>query len=222
MCGRIVTIIPAEELKKIFDLIENPPVEPRYNLCPTQQAGIIRCCDGLDHNQYVSMRWGLVPSWADDIKIGNRMINAKAETVAEKPSFRTAIKYRRCIVPVSGFYEWAHTAHIKEPHYITMADRGVMALAGIWEHWTAPDSTVLETFSILTTASNKLLSPLHERMPVILHPDNYNIWLSKNLHDPLQLESLYQPYPDELLTYHQVPSLVNNPRFDSPACIVQV
>lgn len=222
MCGRIVTAIPADELRKIFDLIENPPVEPRYNLCPTQSAGVIRRCDDDDRNQFIAMRWGLVPPWADDIKIGTHMINAKSETVAEKPSFKAALNYRRCIVPVSGFYEWLPVGKEKHPNYIYLKDYSCMALAGIWEKWTAPDSNTLLTFSILTTASNKCLSKLHDRMPVILHPDNFNLWLNRNLHDPHQLEHLYEPYPDELLTYHEVPSLVNNPRFDSPACIVQM
>lgn len=222
MCGRFVTVIPAEELRKIFDLIENPPVEPRYNLCPTQQAGVIRCCDDTGHNRFDVMKWGLVPSWSKDPKMGSHMINARSETVAEKPAFRHAIKYNRCIVPVAGFYEWNHDGKEKHPHYIYLKDSPVMALAGIWEHWKSPEGSVSETFSILTTAPNKLLSTLHDRMPVILNPNDYGLWLNKNLHDPHHLEHLYQPYPDEMLTYHKVPDLVNNPRFDSPACIIQV
>ena len=222
MCGRFVTNIPAEELRKIFDLIENPPVESRYNVAPTQNVGVIRCCDDSAHNKYDHLKWGLVPSWSKDATMGSHMINARSESVAEKPSFRHAIKYSRCIVPVSGFYEWSHIGKEKHPHYITLKDSSCMALAGIWEHWKSPDGSVLETFSILTTAVNKVLSPLHDRMPVILHPDNYDMWLNKNLHDPHHLEGLYQPYPDDLMTYHEVPSLVNSPRFDSPACIVRV
>lgn len=222
MCGRIVTVISAEELKKIFDLVENPPVEPRYNVAPSQQVGVIRCCDDSAHYKYDTLKWGLVPSWAPEPSKGNNPINARSETVAEKPSFRHAIKYNRCVVPVSGYYEWSHVGHEKHPHYIYLADSSLMGLAGIWEYWKGDDGEVLETFSILTTAANKSMSKLHERMPVILHPDNFNMWLSKSLHDPYHLEHLYQPYPDELMTYHEVPSLVNSPRFDSPACIVRV
>ena len=221
MCGRFVTIIPADELKAIFVLIERPQLEPRYNVAPTQNVGVVRQSDDST-NHYDQLKWGLVPSWSTDPAKGASLINARSETVAEKPSFRHAIKKNRCIIPVSGFYEWSHTGTEKHPHYIQLSDKSPMALAGIWEHWKSPDGTPLETFSILTTAANKLISNLHERMPVILMPDAYGLWLDRNLQDPQHLEHLYVPFPDELMTYYEVPTLVNNPRFDSPACIVHV
>ena len=221
MCGRFVTIIPADELKAIFVLIERPQLEPRYNVAPTQNVGVVRQSDDST-NHYDQLKWGLVPSWSTDPAKGASLINARSETVAEKPSFRHAIKKNRCIIPVSGFYEWSHAGTEKHPHYIQLSNKSPMALAGIWEHWKSPDGTPLETFSILTTAANKLISNLHERMPVILQPDTYGLWLDRNLQDPQHLEHLYQPYPEELMTYYEVPTLVNNPRFDSPACIVQV
>jgi putative SOS response-associated peptidase YedK len=222
MCGRFVTVIPADELKAIFDLIELPKIEPRYNVAPTQNIGVVRQTDDST-NHYDQLKWGLVPSWSKDPSKGASLINARSETVAEKPSFRHAIKKNRCIIPVSGFYEWSHVGTEKHPHFIHLADKSPMCLAGIWEHWKSPDGTnVIETFSILTTTANKLVSVLHERMPVILMPDTYGLWLDKNLQDPHHLEHLYAPFPDELMTFYEVPRLVNNPRFDSPACIVQV
>lgn len=168
MCGRFVAIITTDELRKIFDLIEHPHVDPRYNVAPTQNVGVVRCCDELDHNRFDQLKWGLVPSWSKDSKAGSHMINARSETVAEKPAFRHAIKFKRCIIPTSGFYEWSHAEQKKQPYYIHMADSSPMCMAGIWEHWKGPDGTNLETFSILTTASNKLIAPLHDRMPVLV------------------------------------------------------
>ncbi len=221
MCGRFVVNIPPEVLAAIFGLLVVPQLEPRFNVAPTQQVAAVR--SDVDHNRLDLMKWGFVPSWSKDISFGSHMINARSETVTEKPAFRHAIKYRRCIIPTSGFYEWLHAGdHSKHPHYIQMADHSPMCLAGIWETWKAPDSTEIETFAILTTAANKLVAPLHDRMPVILHPDNYALWLSKNMHDPEALQQLYVPYPAEEMAAYKVPDLVNNARFDGPACIVQV
>lgn len=220
MCGRFVADIPADELKKIFNLIETPKLEPRFNVAPTQLSAVVR--NQGDHNRLDLLKWGLVPAWSKDLSFGSRMINARSETVAEKPSFRHAIKYRRCIIPTSGFYEWEHTGNKKQPYYIQLAERSPMCIAGIWETWKAPDGSELETFAILTTAANKLVAPIHDRMPVILHPDTFTLWLNHNMHDPEQLQPLYQPYPPSEMTAHKVPDLVNNPRFDSSACIAKV
>jgi putative SOS response-associated peptidase YedK len=175
-----------------------------------------------EHNRLDLLKWGLVPSWSKDLSFGSHLINARSETVAEKPTFRHAIKYRRCIVPTSGFYEWDHSGGKKQPYYIQLADQSPMCLAGVWESWKAPDGSELETFAILTTSANKLVEPIHDRMPVILYPDTFNLWLSHNMHDPEQLQLLYQPFPAEEMHAFKVPDLVNNPRFDSPACIAQV
>lgn len=219
MCGRFVTVIPADELKAIFDLIERPQLAPRYNVAPTENVGVIRNIG--DYNQLDHLKWGLVPSWSKD-PMGRHIINTRSESVAEKAAFRHAIKYKRCIVPVNGFYEWSHIGKEKHPHFIHMADKSLMALAGIWDHWKSPEGTDLETFSILTTAANSLVAELHDRMPVILLPDTYGLWLNHNMHDAHSLEGLYSPISEEKLTYYKVPDLVNNPKFDSPACIIQV
>jgi putative SOS response-associated peptidase YedK len=220
MCGRFVANIPVDELKKIFALIETPQLAPRYNVAPTQQVAVVR--NQGDRNQLDLLKWGLVPSWSKDLSFGSHLINARSETVAEKPTFRHAIKYRRCIVPTSGFYEWDHSGGKKQPYYIQLADQSPMCLAGVWESWKSPDGSELETFAILTTSANKLVEPIHDRMPVILCPDTFNLWLSHNMHDPEQLQPLYQPFPAEEMHAFKVPDLVNNPRFDSPACIAQV
>ena len=163
-----------------------------------------------------------MPSWSRDLSFGSHMINARSETVAEKPAFRHAIKFRRCIIPVSGFYEWSHSAGKKQPYYIQLADQSPMCLAGLWESWKAPDGGVIETFAIMTTAANKFVEPIHDRMPVILHPDTFTLWLSKNMHDPEQLQPLFLPFPDAAMNAHTVSDLVNNTRFDSPAYIAYV
>lgn len=220
MCGRFVTSIPASELTAIFALQEVPKLEPRFNVAPTQMVPVVRS-EG-DRNRLDLFMWGLVPGWAKDLKFGSHLINARSETVAEKPAFRHAIKYRRCIIPTSGFYEWEHIGDKKQPYFIRLTDHSPMCLAGLWDTWQAPDGGVLESFTILTTAANGLVEPLHDRMPVILHPDDYFLWLNHNVHDPQQLQALYEPFPAGEMTAYKAPDLVNNPRFDSPACIVQV
>jgi putative SOS response-associated peptidase YedK len=221
MCGRFVTIIPPNELAKIFAHIEaNCSIEPRYNVAPSQQVAVVRSTG--DNNILSLMKWGLVPSWSKDTKIASHTINARSETVAEKPAFRHAIKYQRCIIPTSGFYEWMHAEQYKQPYFIQLSNHAPMCFAGIWESWKAPDNALLETFSILTTTSNSLIEPMHERMPVILRPDDFSFWLNRTMHDPQELQHLYQPFPADLMSAYKVPDLVNNPKFDSPACIVKI
>jgi len=221
MCGRFTSLLPSELLSAIFEIFPPPVAEPRFNIAPTQTTGVVRS-DG-EHNKLVAMKWGLVPSWAKDTKIGTSLINARSETVAEKPSFRHAIKVNRCIIPASGFYEWQHIGGKKIPNYIRMADEGVMAFAGIWEHWKDPENDlVLESFSILTTTSNKLIAPLHERMPVILRKEYYDLWLNKNTQDPTELQYLYRPFPSDQLDMYPVSERMNSPRFTGPECIERI
>ena len=151
MCGRFVTNIPANVLKGIFSLIEAPHLEPRFNIAPTQLVAVVR--NQGDNNRLDLLKWGFVPSWSKDLSFGSHLINARSETVAEKPVFRHAIKYRRCIIPTSGFYEWSHTGNKKQPYYIQMTDHSPMCLAGLWESWKAPDNSVIDTFAILPTNS---------------------------------------------------------------------
>jgi putative SOS response-associated peptidase YedK len=214
MCGRFSFDIPPELLAAIFGLSGVPEFTPSYNVAPTQMSPIVRQVS--DHNSLELMKWGLVPPWAKDPAIGSQMINARSETVAEKPAFRHAIKYRRCIVPASGFFDWGHEGKIKKPYYFRMRDGRPLGLAGIWEEWKAPDGSPLDTFSILTTTSNRLVAPIHERMPVILAPDDYPTWLNKHLTNPEQLKPLYQPFPADLLEAYPVSDRVNSPMNNSP------
>jgi len=217
MCGRFTSILSPELLAAIFEVQAPPNMEARYNIAPTQLAPIIR--DSSSGRFISAARWGLVPSWSRDLKSGSHMINARCETVQEKPAFRHSIKYRRCIVPASGYYEWEDSGGRKQPYYIQLKDESPMGLAALWEQWKAPDGEVIETFCILTTAAGGFLMRIHDRMPLILHPDCYGLWLEKNMHDPEQLQHLYHDYPAELMTAYMVADLVNNPRFDGPACI---
>lgn len=220
MCGRFVIELSAELLAEVFGLATVPEIRPSYNVAPTQIVPVVR--EVSDHRSLVQLKWGLVPPWAKDPGIGSQMINARSETVAQKPSFRHAIKYHRCIVPVSGWYEWQHVERAKIPYYFHLKDGRPLGLAGIWEEWRAPDGTLLDTFSILTTAANEIVAPVHDRMPVVVPPDAYSIWLSKHHTDPAQLEPLYPPVPISGLEVYPVSDYVNSPRNNSPECIRRI
>jgi putative SOS response-associated peptidase YedK len=217
MCGRFTLHFPVELLAAIFGLPDLPSLVPRYNIAPTQPTAVVRS-SGITRKLDL-LRWGLVPSWAKDISIGSRMINARSESLPDKPSFRNAVRFRRCIVPASGFYEWKPEGNQKVPYYIRLSDGMPMGLAGIWEAWKTPGGDALETFTILTTSANPLITPIHDRMPVILHPDTYGFWLDKAVNNPEELLSLYPPYPADLMTLYPVSTLVNSPRNDNPGCI---
>ena len=220
MCGRFTLHFPVELLAEIFGLQNLPGLVPRYNIAPTQVTAVVRS-SGVTRRLDL-LRWGLVPSWAKDISIGSRMVNARSESLPDKPSFRNAVRFRRCIVPASGFFEWKLEGSHKVPYYIRLSDGAPMGLAGIWEAWKTPEGSFLETFTILTTSANPLITPIHDRMPVILHPDAYDLWLDKDVNNPEQLQLLYPPYPADLMTLYPVSTLVNSPRNDNPACIEQV
>lgn len=220
MCGRFTLQIPPEQMAEIFGLLENPVYLARYNISPSQKIAVIRqTCDG--QNRLDFLRWGLIPSWADDMAIGYKMINARSETLHEKHSFRHAIRYRRCLIPSSGFYEWLEEGSAKKPRYVHMKNGSPMVLAGLWESWKSPEKEIIESCAIITTTANSLVAPFHDRMPVILHPQEFNWWLNRETTDPEKLKQLYQPYPADLMEMWQVSPLVNSPRYDVPACIEQ-
>ena len=218
MCGRFTLQIHPELLAEIFGLQELPIFPARYNIAPTQQIPVIRQ-DAEGHNRLDFLRWGLIPTWAKDLSVGSHMINARAESITEKPAFRHAIRYRRCIIPASGFFEWRHEDKKAIPLYVRMKDGAPMCFAGIWEQWKSPEEEIVESCAMLTTSSNRLIEPLHDRMPVILHPDNYDLWLNRNMHDPEQLKHLYQPYPADSMEMYPVSPLVNSPHNDLPDLI---
>jgi putative SOS response-associated peptidase YedK len=219
MCGRYVISVTGDVLAEVFGLTQTVAFEPRWNLAPTQSAPVVvQGADGA--RRLTKMRWGLVPSWADDPSIGSRMINARSETAAEKPSFRRAFRSRRCIVPADGFYEWqAVPGARKRPHVFRRADGGVLAIAGLWESWAPRDGgSALETYAILTTAANDVVRPVHERMPVLLQQDGWRQWLDPGTSDVERLKSYLVPAPSANLVAHPVGDTVNDPRRDVPAC----
>ena len=167
------------------------------------------------------MRWGLVPSWAEDEKIGARLLNARSESVATKPAFRAAFRRRRCLVPADGFYEWEKIGRKKQPFFISMKDGRPFAFAGLWETWHKEDEA-LQSFTILTTDANDLMRPLHDRMPVILQPGDYDAWLNPQLEDPAALQPLLHSYAGKDLTAYPVNPVVNSPRYDGPLCIEEI
>jgi putative SOS response-associated peptidase YedK len=221
MCGRYNLRATPDQIREAFQLFREPdwPV-PRYNIAPTQTVLGIRFDENATPREPVLLKWGLIPSWAKDTKIGNSLINARADTVATKPSFRSAFRRRRCLLPASGFYEWQKRDDGKQPYQIGLKSGQPFAMAGLWEHWEGPDGPV-ESSSIITTDANELMEPLHNRMPVILRPDDYDAWLDP-ASDPKTLQELLQPYPDDDLTAFPVSRAVNNPRNDRPECVEQL
>jgi putative SOS response-associated peptidase YedK len=207
----------SSKVEQFFGVPDVPEIIPHYNIAPSQQILAI-CQNGDGYRHARSFRWGLVPSWSKDPAIGNKMINARSETVGEKPSFRGPIRYHRCIIPANGFYEWSRQGNEKVPFYIHRKDQEPLAFAGIWDTWKFMDE-VIESCSILTTDANSVVSKLHDRMPVILSQSEFDSWLDRQVTDVEKLRPHFTPYPSDLLNVSQISSLVNNPRNDSPECL---
>jgi putative SOS response-associated peptidase YedK len=219
LCGRFTLFDTAASLAEAFEVAEVPSLSPRYNIAPSQAVAAVRIPPSGGAREVVLLRWGLIPSWAKDPSLGDRMINARAETAAGKPAFRSAIRRRRCLVPASGFYEWKRTNGRKQPYYIRRPDGKPFALAGLWESWEGPGQAAVESCAILTTSANELLLPIHDRMPVIVSPADYDLWLSLGIRDPAELARLFRPCPPEEMTAFPVGTAVNNPKTDSPQLI---
>jgi putative SOS response-associated peptidase YedK len=192
--------------------------EPRYNIAPTQGVlAVRRAAQG--GREGILLRWGLVPSWANDLSIGNRMLNARAETVLEKPSFRAAFLRRRCLLPADGFYEWQNVAGKKQPLHFRLRDGRLFAFAGLWEHWEGPEGDPVESCTVLTTEANDLVRPVHERMPVILGPHCHDAWLDPGNTNTALLRSWLVPYPAGEMAVLPASQRVNNARNEGPACL---
>jgi len=220
MCGRFVLMTPGKSLAERFGLEEVLDLEPRYNIAPTQVVAVIRVDRETLQRRLVQVKWGLIPFWAKDTSIGNRLINARGESAAEKPAFRSAFKTRRCLVPADGFYEWEkRKGGQKQPYLVRNADGSPFAFAGLWEIWTGPEGEIVESCTILTTDANDLTRPIHERMPVILHPKDYDLWLDPEVKDPELLKPLLRPYPSEEMVAEPVSSKVNKATYDAPDCV---
>jgi methionine-R-sulfoxide reductase len=212
MCGRF-TLTHIYGFSTRFQLMdEMAQLTPRFNIAPTQEHPIII---SQSPNQMVMMRWGLVPSWAKDPKIGNRMINARAETVTTKPAFRTSIKRKRCLVPATGFYEWKRLEGGKVPHYVHLKDDSMFAFAGLYDSWLNPQGRRLMTFTIITTTPNAMMSKIHSRMPVILSPEDEGLWLTNVPLQDSELKRIFRPYPARSMEAYEVSKDVNNPRVEN-------
>ena len=218
MCGRYSLISPVESVVRLFGLDCRPNLPPRYNIAPNQEVPVVRDRGGGRTLDY--MRWGLVPPWAKDAAIGQRMINARAETVMEKPSFRNAFRLRRCLIPADGFYEWQVRAKgPKQPYRICREDGAPFAFAGLWETWGDGGEDELFTCTIITTEANRTLGEIHQRMPVILGERNFSAWLDTTCDDSKALHMMLTPAIEELLVFYPVSMLVNNVRNDGTDCI---
>ncbi len=224
MCGRYTLIAEQTELDREFHLIVSGPSYARYNIAPTQLAPIVRMSEN-GTRRLDECRWGLIPFWSKYEKIGSRLINARSEEAASKPSFRSPMKKQRCLVPTSGFYEWKEieggtkSKPAKQPFYIRQCDDRLFAFAGLWDRWLDPDGNTVESFTILTTAPNDLMRSLHNRMPVIVDREHYDRWLDRSVQSVDDLASIMVSYPSAELTAYEISTKVNSPKFDDPACI---
>jgi putative SOS response-associated peptidase YedK len=221
MCGRFTLVTDPEKLMSRFHLQELPfDLKPRYNIAPGQPIPVILADGG--RRRIGQLRWGLVPSWAQDEKIGYKMINARAETLQEKPAFRRLFERKRCIIPADGFYEWKQMDRGKQPMRITMRDGEPFAFAGLFDTWTSPAGQKLHTCTIITTQPNEVVADIHNRMPVILRQEDEDLWLDRERFDPDLLRSLLVPYDAGQMRAYPVPAIVGSPKNDVAECIEEV
>jgi len=213
MCGRYTLTSSPEALRALFRYGEQPNFPPRYNIAPSQPIAIVRLVDG--QRQFALVRWGLLPSWVKDPKTFTLLINARGESAAEKPAFRAAMKRRRCLIPADGFYEWQAAGDRKRPFYVRAKSGAPLAFAGLWETWTGPNGEELDTAAIVTTRANKTLSAIYERMPVIMPPEAFDLWLNTNEVDAATAAALIAPAPDNLLEAYEISTAVNRTANDN-------
>ena len=221
MCGRYAIVLESGgTLQRRFSLEESlDDPRPRFNVAPTQTLPVIT---RNSPNRAEMMRWGLIPSWAKDASIGSRMINARAETVAEKPAFRRPLRTQRCLVPATGFYEWKRDGDSKSPHFIHLPDEPLFAFAGLYDTWRDPDGQTVKTYTILTTEANAVMAGIHNRMPVILRREDEDEWLDPTNSEPEHLLPLLRPYPSGAMAAYPVSRMVNSPQNDAPALLERV
>ena len=216
MCGRYTLRTSIDVLAEGFEIEEYPSsLSPNYNVAPTQEVAAV--VEEDEKRKLELLRWGLIPSWAKDPAIGNKMINARAETVSEKPSFRSAFKKRRCLILADGFYEWQKTDSGKQPYHIKMQDDSPFAFAGLWETWR--DGEEIRSATIITTDANDLMGEIHHRMPVILQPEDYDMWLDPDFDEKEALTTLLKPYPADAMEAYTVSRRVNKPSNNEPSVL---
>ncbi|MEW6237919.1 MAG: SOS response-associated peptidase [Candidatus Omnitrophota bacterium] len=219
MCGRFSLISPEEILARLFKLNDVPPIAPRYNIAPSQAVPGVIFSAGKKENQLAFFRWGLIPAWTKDATRCAKSINACSETVFEKAAFRVPILRRRCLIPADGFFEWKKTKGEKQPYFIRLKGEQTFAFAGIWERWQGTPEAPVESCAILTTAANNLIQPLHERMPVILPPEDYGAWLDPENQKAENIQPMFRPYPANAMEALAVGDWVNSAAHDGPRCI---
>lgn len=217
MCGRYAVTSAPEAIRALFGYPEQPNFPPRYNIAPTQPIAIVRLMDGK--RQFALVRWGLLPSWVKDPKNFALLINARGESVIDKPAFSAAMKRRRCLVPADGFYEWKAIGTRKQPYYVRAKSGQPLAFAGLWETWTGPNGEELETAAIVTTRANRALAAIHERMPVIVPPEAFNLWVDCANVDPETAAALISPASENLLDTYEVSTAVNRTANDNPELV---
>ncbi len=217
MCGRYVITSTPEAIRALFGYPERPNFPPRYNIAPTQPIAIVRLAEGK--RQFALVRWGLIPSWVKDPKTFSLLINARSESVVGKPAFRAAMRRRRCLIPADGFYEWKEVDGRKRPYFVRLKSGGPLAFAGLWETWTGPNGEEMDTAAIVTTDANRTLSAIHNRMPVILPPQAFDMWLDCAHVDPTTAAALLVPASDNLFEAYEISTAVNRVANDLPALI---
>jgi putative SOS response-associated peptidase YedK len=223
MCGRYAMFAPPDEIARIFRLPKEEvhrifDFGPRYNVAPSDMVPAVRIAEDRSGREPALLRWGLVPHWASSNEVSARTINARAETLADKPAFRDPFRSRRCLVVTTGFYEWQKLPGRKQPHFICLPNNEPFAFAGLWDRWEGRGGPT-ESCTIVTTDANRTLRRIHERMPVVLEPADYDVWLDVELRDRRQLLPLLKPFPDERLTCYPVSTAVNKPENDIPECV---
>ena len=217
MCGRFVLTTDGDVIQMAFNLTTMPDMlSPRFNIAPSQPIAVIT---NEQPDTLTFHKWGLIPSWSKDLAIGNRMINARSETAAEKPSFRAAFRRRRCLIPTDGFFEWHKLADRKQPMFIHLKDQPVFAFAGLWEVWYSPEGDEIRSATILTTEPNDFMATIHNRMPVILPPEDYESWLAPDEQKPADLQPLMRPFTADQMAAYPVSTFVNRPSNDTPETI---
>jgi putative SOS response-associated peptidase YedK len=220
MCGRYRLSRRKQVIQEYFDTADEVDWEPRYNIAPSQDVGIIRQDPSRPERRFSLARWGLIPSWASDASIGCKTINARAETVVSKPAFRDAFTSRRCLIPTDGFYEWKRAAKTKQPFHVGLEDDSLFAFAGLWDRWRDPDGAVIESCSILTTTPNSLLADIHDRMPVILRQEDYDLWLDPGFQDVKALGGLLVSFNAAKMRRFPVSTRINAVTNDDKDCVV--
>jgi putative SOS response-associated peptidase YedK len=220
MCGRYAITSAPEAIRRLFGYDEQPNFPPRYNVAPTQPVPIVRTVEGK--RRFALVRWGLIPAWVKDPRAFSLLINARGESLGDKPAFRAAMRYRRCLFPADGFYDWRREGERATPHYVRLKAGGPIALAGLWENWMGPYGEEMETAAIVTTRANRMLASIHPRMPVIVPPEAFDLWLDSGKVDATTAAALIAPAPEDMLDAYEVSPAVNSAGNDTPDLIAPV